>query len=38
MQKIRFHMPTLFGSTGSVIQKFMVAPIVDLLRLHEARR
>lgn len=34
MQKTRFSVPTLFGNTGSAIQKYMVAPIVDFLRLH----
>lgn len=38
MRKHRLQVHRLFESTGSAIQKFMVAPIVEFLRLHPSRR
>lgn len=33
MQKPRFRVHAIFGNTGSAFQKYMVAPIVEFLRL-----
>lgn len=38
MQKPRFRVHAIFGSTGSVFQKYMVTPIVEFLRLDHSRR
>lgn len=37
MQKTRFRVPALLGNTSSAIQKFVVAPIVEFLRLDHRR-
>jgi hypothetical protein len=37
MHKTRFGVPTFFGNTSAAIQRYMVAPIVEFLRLNHRR-